>query len=55
MKTLYLIYILIIWLLVPISILVMKYIDANKVKSQTIIAIFSATLFTLLVVFLTLT
>lgn len=54
MKTLYVIYILIIWVLVPISIIVMKRIDETKVKSQAITAVLSASLFTLLVVFLTL-
>lgn len=53
-KTLYVIYILIIWMLVPISIVIMKRIDETKVKRQAITAILSASLFTLLVVFLTL-
>lgn len=54
MKTLYVIYILIIWVLVPISIVIMKRIDETKVKRQAITAILSASLFTLLVVSLTL-
>lgn len=53
MKTLYVIYILIIWMLVPISIIVMKRIDETKVKRQAITAILSASLFTLFVALVT--
>lgn len=53
MKTLYVIYILIIWVLVPISIIVMKRIDETKVKRQAITAVLSASLFTLFVALVT--